>query len=61
MGLILNRKLGETVIIGDNQVRITVGGLEEHKVKLIFEADENISINREEIYLSKKRSLANEK
>jgi carbon storage regulator len=47
--LILTRKIGETVIVG-NSVRITVVDLSPGVARLGFEAPPEISIYREEIY-----------
>ncbi len=47
--LILTRKLGESVIIGDN-IKITVVETNKHQIKLGIEAPKNVIIYREEIY-----------
>lgn len=47
--LILSRKIGETVKIGDN-VSITVVGLHGSQVKIGIEAPRDVTIHREEIY-----------
>lgn len=47
--LILTRRLGETIMIGD-QVSITVLGVKGNQVKLGVNAPEEISVHREEIY-----------
>jgi carbon storage regulator len=48
--LILTRKLGESVTIGD-QIRVTVIGIKGHQVKLGIEAPAEMMIYREEIYI----------
>ncbi len=48
--LILTRKLGESVIIGDD-VKITVVEVNKQQVKLGVDAPKNIIIHREEVYL----------
>ncbi|TBR42179.1 carbon storage regulator [Marinomonas agarivorans] len=48
--LILTRRLGESLVIGDNIV-ITVLGVQNKKVRIGVEAPESITIYREEIYL----------
>ncbi len=48
--LILTRKLGESVIIGDD-VKITVIEVNKHHIKLGVDAPKNIIIHREEVYL----------
>ncbi len=47
--LILTRKIGESVVIG-NSVRVTVVGLSSGVVRLGFKAPDEVSIYREEIY-----------
>jgi carbon storage regulator len=51
--LILTRRPGERVVIGDD-VLITVMGVSGHTVRLGIEAPEGISIYREEIWLAVK-------
>lgn len=51
--LILTRKPGERVVIGDN-VLVTVMGISGHTVRLGIEAPEGVSIYREEIWLAVK-------
>ena len=48
--LILTRKLGESVIIGDD-VKITVVEVSKQQIKLGVDAPKNITIHREEVYL----------
>lgn len=47
--LVLTRKLGETIIIGDN-VSVTVLGINGGQIKLGVTAPKSISVHREEIY-----------
>ena len=47
--LVLTRKLGESIRIGDNIV-VKIVDLDGRHVKLGIEAPKNISVNREEIY-----------
>jgi carbon storage regulator len=47
--LILTRKLGESITIGDN-VKITVLGIIGKQVKLGINAPDKVSVHREEIY-----------
>ena len=47
--LVLTRKLGETITIGDH-VKVTVVGIDKGQVRLGIEAPRNIVVHREEIY-----------
>jgi len=47
--LVLTRKLGESVTIGDD-VKITVIDIKGRQVRLGIEAPRNMTIHREEIY-----------
>jgi carbon storage regulator len=47
--LVLTRKLGETIRIGDN-ITVKIVDLDGRHVKLGIEAPKNVSVNREEIY-----------
>ncbi|MCB1616373.1 MAG: carbon storage regulator CsrA [Pseudomonadales bacterium] len=47
--LILTRRMGEKIVIGDN-VHITMLGVRGNQVRLGIEAPPNVSVHREEIY-----------
>ncbi len=47
--LILTRRVGETLMIGD-EVTVTVLGVKGNQVRLGVEAPRNVSVHREEIY-----------
>jgi len=47
--LILTRRVGETLIIGDS-VTITVLGVKGNQVRLGVNAPKDVSVHREEIY-----------
>ncbi|MBS0359186.1 MAG: carbon storage regulator CsrA [Proteobacteria bacterium] len=47
--LILTRRVGETLIIGDD-VTITVLGVKGNQVRLGINAPKDVSVHREEIY-----------
>jgi carbon storage regulator len=48
--LILTRRMGETLIIGDD-VNVTVLGIKGNQVRLGINAPKDVSVHREEIYL----------
>ena len=48
--LILTRRIGETVIIGDD-VTVTVLGIQGSQARLGINAPKDVSVHREEIYL----------
>ena len=47
--LILTRRVGETVVIG-NDVDVTVLGVKGNQVRLGVKAPKNVTVHREEIY-----------
>ena len=49
MALILSRRIGETLMIGDD-VSITVVGVVGNQVRLAINAPKEVSVHREEIY-----------
>ncbi|MEW6661705.1 MAG: carbon storage regulator CsrA [Bacillota bacterium] len=46
--LVLTRKVGETILIGDN-IRITVVAMEEDKVRIGIDAPRELAILRQEL------------
>ena len=54
--LILTRRIGETLMIGDD-VNITVFGVKGNQVRLGINAPDEVSVHREEIYLKIKNEL----
>ncbi|MES2664329.1 MAG: carbon storage regulator CsrA [Pseudomonadota bacterium] len=48
--LILTRRVGETLVIGDN-ITITVLGVKGNQVRIGVNAPKDVSVHREEIYL----------
>ncbi len=46
--LILTRKLGESVVIGDNIV-VTVTDIKNGQIKLGIDAPKDVTVNREEV------------
>jgi carbon storage regulator len=49
MMLVLSRKKGQRVVIGDNAIVVMVVEILGDKVRLGFEADRNVDIHREEV------------
>jgi carbon storage regulator len=47
--LVLTRKAGETIVIG-NDIEVTVVAIQGHRVRLGFTGPENVPIHRQEIY-----------
>ena len=54
--LILTRRVGETIVIGDDVI-ITVLGIKGNQVRIGINAPKDVSVHREEIY----RKIQNEK
>lgn len=50
MALCLSRRVGETVVINDGQIKITVSRIRGNQVVFAFEAPKSVSVHREEIF-----------
>jgi carbon storage regulator len=47
--LVLNRKMGESIILGDN-IEVTILDIQDGKIKIGIEAPKAVSILRKEVY-----------
>ncbi len=47
--LILTRRVGETIMVGD-EVQVTVLGVKGNQIRIGIKAPEEIAVHREEIY-----------
>lgn len=61
MALILTRKFGESVIIGDGLVTVTVLHARGEKVRLAIEAPKELSVHRQEVWEQIQREKAQQK
>lgn len=58
--LILTRKIGESLIIGDREIIVTILGQKGNQIRIGIEAPKHIQINREEIFKRIQDALKNE-
>lgn len=57
--LILTRRVGETLMVGDN-VTVTVLGVKGNQVRIGVNAPKDVSVHREEIYMRIQAEKGNE-
>jgi len=54
--LILTRRIGEVLLIGDN-IKVTIAGIKGGQVRLGIEAPKDVSVDREEIRERKRQGV----
>jgi len=55
--LVLTRKVGENIIIGDN-IRVTIVSIDGGKVRIGIEAPRDVTVDRQEIYERRKAAVS---
>jgi len=58
--LILTRRIGESLVVGDKEIIVTILGIKGNQIKIGIEAPKNVSVHREEIFMRIKDALENE-
>ena len=53
--LILTRRIGETIVIGDNKIKVSIHGVRGNQVRLSIDAPRDVIVDREEIHLLKQQ------
>lgn len=48
--LIITRRVGESLIIGENEIEVSVLGVKGNQVRLSIRADKSTSVHRSEIF-----------
>lgn len=48
--LILTRRVGETIVIGEEDFKVTVLGVKGNQVRIGVTAPKNVPVHREEVY-----------
>ena len=59
--LILTRRIGETIVIGDDELRVTVLGVKGNQVRVGVTAPQDVPVHREEIYDQIERERSGER
>ena len=50
--LVLTRSLGETIVIAEGEIRVTIVEVRGDKVRVGIRAPRNIDVNREEVWIA---------
>ena len=58
--LLLSRKVGESILIDGEKIKVTVTDVQGNQVRLGIEADPSISVDREEIAIRKRENEKSE-
>ena len=58
--LILTRRIGESLIIGNQEITITILSQKGNQIRIGIEAPKNVSVHREEIFKRIQDALKNE-
>lgn len=53
--LILTRKVGETIVIGNNWIKVSIHGVRGNQIRLGIDAPREVVVDREEIHLLKQQ------
>ncbi len=53
--LVLTRRISEALVVGDGEMTFTILGIKGNQVRIGIKAEKNVSVDREEIYLRKKK------
>jgi len=58
--LLLTRKRGETIVIGNDEFRVTVLGIKGNQVRLGIDAPKDVAVHREEVWerIKREKSVA---
>jgi len=57
--LILTRRIGESLIIGNQEITITILGQKGNQIRIGIEAPKNVSVHREEVFRRIQGALEN--
>lgn len=58
--LILTRRIGESLIIGDKEITITILGQRGNQIRIGIEAPKHVQVHREEVFMRIQDTVENE-